>query len=98
MEASIPYFYDLTGSVNHFLISEGKFDKTSIKDPYILIFNGGTTSSDISISSGTPYALPKLEVTAESRKGNSLKSIRFVEDKSRYYDALKYGVYDTYNP
>ncbi len=97
VEESLTYFYDLTGSVNEFLNSWGKFNKTSIKDPYILIFNDGE-SSTITIKSDTPYALPKLEVTAESRKGNSLKSIRFMEDKSRYYDALKYGVYDTYNP
>jgi hypothetical protein len=34
-------------------------------------------------------------VTTEARKWDALQSIRFTEDKSKYYDALKYGVYNT---
>lgn len=95
VEESLQYFYDTVGSVSDFLWWVGNFAEMTLTDTYILIFNGWTTGEVISMTSTTPYALPTLEVRAESKKWNSLKSIQFIEDKSRYYDALKYGVYDT---
>ncbi len=95
VEESLQYFYDTVGSVSDFLWWVGNFAGITITDPYILIFNGWDTLGEVSVTSTTPYALPTLEVRAESRKWNSLKSVQFSEDKSRYYDALKYGVYDT---
>ena len=93
---TIPYLYDLTWSTLQFLNSSGKFTTTTIRDPYILIFSSWG-SANITLKTDTPFTLPELKVTTEARKGNALQSIRFTEDKSKYYDALKYGVYNT-NP
>ncbi len=69
----------------------------SITDPYILIFNNSSEETSFTLSSDSVYALPTLEVTAIAEKGNSRKVLEFKEDKSKYYDALKYGVYNTEN-
>ncbi len=93
---SLQYFYDRTGSVSDFLGAKSgtPFVGMSITDPYLMIFNNGTEAN---VTIGTPgnlYALPTLTVTALSEKAKSRKILRFTEDKSRYYDALKYGVYN----
>ncbi len=91
---SINYFYDLTGSTMEFLKNLGRFNTMSINDPYILIFSSWG-SANITLKTDTPFTLPELKITTEARKGNALQSIRFTEDKSKYYDALKYGIYNT---
>lgn len=102
-EEELTYFYDLTGSVDSFLKSKDTpfwsnsqtSRKMNITDPYLMIFNNWVNPEDITIETNTPFALPDITVTAESKKGNAMQSIRFYKDNSGYYDALKYGVYDT---
>ena len=93
---SLPYFYDLTGSTMDFLMgtSTSKFAGMNIKDPYILIFSSWP-DADITLKTDKAFTLPEMRITTEARKWDALQSIRFTEDKSRYYDALKYGVYNT---
>ncbi len=102
----ITYFYDMTGSVDSFLTSDTSpfwsnpqtSRKMDLKDPYLMVFNNSSSSVDLTISASTPFALPDITVTAESRKWNAMQSIRFYRDNSPYYDALKYGIYDTSPP
>lgn len=84
----IPYFYDEEKGVSDFLT-------TWIVDPYIIIYNSDPSPKDMIIKTNpsTPFALPTLTVTSIAQKNDTLQTFRFVEDKSRYYDALKYGVY-----
>lgn len=97
----VDYFYDNTGSVQSFMKSEpfnnNETDLTkqitmNISDPYIIIYNTGSEVK-ITVKWITPFALPTLTVTSSAQKNDTLQTFRFVEDKSRYYDALKYGVY-----
>ncbi len=85
---NLDYFYDRNMKISDFLSS-------GITDPYLMIFNNWNISGNINIKTDSPFALPDTSVIAESRKGNALQSIRFYKDNSGYYDALKYGVYDT---
>ena len=62
-----------------------------------MVFNDQSNSQTIHITSLTPFALPTLSVRAEAHKNDSTQVFQFTEDKSRYYDALKYGVYNTSN-
>ncbi len=95
VEERLTYFYDFMGSTADFLGgSTSAFRHTSIRDPYLLIWSPWV-AVDIHLRTTSPFTLPKLEVTAEARKWDALQVIRFTEDKSRYYDALKYGVYNT---
>ena len=91
---TITYFYDLTWSTLQFLNSSGQFVITTINNPYILIFSSWA-NANITLKTDTPFTLPELKIITEARKGNALQSIRFSEDKSKYYDALKYGIYNT---
>lgn len=67
---------------------------STYKDPYLLVFNNSTTASQLSIDSDMPFTLPITKVLTEARKGNSMQSIEFSEDKSKYYDAIRYGIYN----
>jgi hypothetical protein len=60
-----------------------------------MVFNDSGASKNITITSSTPFALPTLSVRAEAHKNDSTQVFEFREDKSKYYDALKYGVYNT---
>lgn len=91
---TLEYFYDLTGSTSQFLGAVWKFSSTPVSDPYILIFSSWGIA-DITLKTDKAFTLPELKVTTEARKGNALQSIRFTEDKGKYYDALKYGIYNT---
>ena len=62
-----------------------------------MVFNDRTSTQDIKITSASPFALPTLSVRAEAHKNDSTQVFQFTEDKSRYYDALKYGVYNIDN-
>lgn len=82
---TVEYFYDQTGSVSTFL--------STVQDPYLMVFNSGSAMTG-TITTTTPFTLPTLIVTTEARKWNSMQSIRFTEDKSKYYDAIRYGIYN----
>jgi hypothetical protein len=68
---------------------------TQNTDPYFMVFNDSGISENIRITSSTPFSLPTLSIRAEAQKNDSVQVFEFTEDKSRYYDALKYGVYCT---
>jgi hypothetical protein len=72
---------------------------SSVENPYFMLYNNTSEIKTITIKSdpSTPFALPTLIVTAQAQKNDSLQTFRFVEDKSRYYDALKYGIYNDGN-
>ncbi len=86
-DEELQYFYDEEVGVPDFL--------TNTTDPYLMVFNDQSTTQSIRIASRTPFALPTLSVRAEAHKNDSTQVFQFTEDKSRYYDALKYGVYNT---
>lgn len=92
---SIFYFYDMTWSTQDFLTSAAtsKFKDIPVTDPYLLIFSSWS-DSDITLKTDKAFTLPEMKITTEARKGDALQSIRFTEDKSKYYDALKYGIYN----
>jgi hypothetical protein len=102
---SLEYFYDLSGKVSDFLAGNGTIIfnpsdtpliqiKPNVSSPYLMIYNSTSSPQSISISSTTPFTLPNLMVEASAEKNKSLQVFRFIEDKSRYYDALKYGAYN----
>lgn len=66
-----------------------------MSDPYIMVFNNTPESQDVEIRASKPFALPTLSVRAEAQKSDSVQVFEFTEDKSKYYDALKYGVYNS---
>lgn len=85
-DEELQYFYDEEVSVYTFIQNNS--------DPYLMIFNDSSASQDIRISATTPFSLPMLSVRAEAKKNDSVQVFEFTEDKSRYYDVLKYWVYN----
>ncbi len=91
----ITYFYDKKWTVESFLsgISGSEFSDIILTEPYLLIFSSWP-AMDITLEADVPFTLPEMEIVAEARKWEALQAIRFREDKSRYYDALKFWVYN----
>lgn len=91
-QESIDYLYDISKTVGDYL------SDADIVDPYIMIYNPWA-SRDISFSvaNDTPFTLPIMTIESTAQKNDSLQVFRFREDKSRYYDALKYGIYNKDN-
>lgn len=85
-DEELQYFYDDSVVVSDFV--EEKLD------PYLMVFNDTSSTQDVHITSDTPFGLPTLSIRAEAQKNDSVQVFEFTEDKSRYYDALKYGVYN----
>ncbi|MBC7503720.1 hypothetical protein H7169_02015 [Candidatus Gracilibacteria bacterium] len=81
------YSYDESKTINDFLLTT--------LDPYFVFYNPDPGSIPVRLTSTTPFTLPTLTITATARKGDSSQVFRFIEDKGRYYDALKYGIYNT---
>ena len=102
-DEEILYTYDNTGSLSDFLRSDGTLDfgtppntvKMKITDPYFILYNSTTSFISPEFVSSTPFSLPTLTLTSTATKWESSQVFQFIEDKSRYYDALKYGVYNT---
>lgn len=86
-DEELQYFYDNSISVGNFIRDNS--------DPYLMVFNNALTSQNIRVRATTPFSLPTLSIRSEAQKNNSVQVFEFTEDKSRYYDALKYGVYNT---
>jgi len=97
------YAYDNTGTVDSFLRSDGTVPfgtapnivRMTITDPYLIIYNSTSSTIFPKISSTTHFSLPTLTVRATATKWDSSQIFQFMEDKGKYYDALKYGVYNT---
>lgn len=71
-----------------------KQTRLNISNPYLMIYNNNPTEQEVHISASTPFSLPEMTIEATAQKNDSSQIFRFTEDKSRYYDALKYGVYN----
>ncbi len=86
------YSFDKEMTVSDFLTS------SNMTDRYISIFNNvdPATSTPITLQIETTgkFALPLFELTTTGRVGKTAQSLEYSEDKSRYYDALKYGLYN----
>jgi hypothetical protein len=67
----------------------------SITDPYFILYNPATIDISPHFRSATPFSLPTLTIRSTASKWESSQVFQFIEDKSKYYDALKYGVYNT---
>ncbi len=87
VEEEILYFWDEVVLVGNFVGSG------AITNPYLMVYNTDTTKN-IRITAATPFTLPTMTIEATAQKNDSSQVYRFTEDKSRYYDALKYGVYN----
>lgn len=83
----ILYSYDETMKISDFL-------STKI-DPYYTLYNSTPWSKSITISWSSPFSLPTMVLTAKSKKWDSSQIFQFTEDKWKFYDALKYGIYNT---
>jgi hypothetical protein len=84
----IEYTYDSGALIQDFL------RESSHQNPYLLLYNSGSMDLTLQIETNTPHTLPVLQVLTRAKKGNSMQSIRYSENKSRYYDALRYGIYN----
>jgi hypothetical protein len=91
------YFYDVNESVQDFL------SDPLVKNPYFMLFNnapidpddidGGMIMVQIESDPTHPFTDPALLIETESRKWESVQRYRMDLNKSKYYDALKYGTY-----
>lgn len=90
----LQYFYDTNSNVEDFLKS---YPSHQVKDPYFFVFNKWGAAVDMNFQSNAshPFALPDLTVIVEAKKWKAVQTIRFHSDKSKYYDGLKYSLYDT---
>jgi hypothetical protein len=89
-EEKLEYFWDKELKVSDYLLDP------DITDPYLMIYNSGASTRSIRITSdpATPFSLPELTIEASAKKNQSLQVFRFKEDHSKYYEALKYGIYN----
>ncbi len=85
-DEELEYFYDESIVVSDFM--------RMVSSPYLMVFNTTNTPQQIHIQSRNMFALPTLTIRSEAQKNNSLQVFEFTEDKSKYYDALKYGIYN----
>ncbi|NRH21299.1 hypothetical protein HOO68_04615 [Candidatus Gracilibacteria bacterium] len=83
---AITYSYDTTESIASFLSTK--------QDPYFVIQNSTLSDLSLNFSSTLPFSLPTISITATANKGDSSQVFKFTEDKGKYYDALKYGIYN----
>lgn len=85
----ILYSFDETKTIADFLSSK--------KNPYFILYNATpSTASPIlaNFASTSPFSLPTITLTAIAKKWDTSQIFQFIEDKSKYYDALKYGIYN----
>ncbi len=102
-DEEILYSYDNIGSISDFLRSDGTIEfgiapnrvKMKITDPYFMLYNSDNVPRNILFTSTTPFTLPTLIVRSIATQWDSSQIFQFVDDKGKYYDALKYGVYNT---
>ena len=86
-DEELVFSFDKTMKINDFL--------STYTDPYFIVFNPTLNPIDINLRSSTPFALPTVTFTTWSKKWDSSQVFQFTEDKSKYYDALKYGIFNT---
>lgn len=84
----LEYFYDTENSVREFMSSG------AISERFITVFNDSDRVSTITVTTDAPFSLPTSELVTNGKIGKTSQTFRFTEDKSKYYDALKYGLYE----
>lgn len=82
----LAYSYDENMSIDSFLSTK--------MSPYFILQNSISSDITLNISSLAPFSLPTATLTATATKWDSSQVFRFTEDKWKYFDALKYGVYN----
>lgn len=103
--------YLLTGSVMDFMekwvknfgnssISSANLLNVELISPYLILYNSWSINDiasnvNIWIKSTSPFTLPQYTITATASKWDASQVFRFSEDKSKYYDYLKYWYYAT---
>lgn len=85
-DEEIVYSYDESTTVENFLSTK--------RDPYYILYNGSTTSLTLHFTTTSAFSLPTVTLTATATIGDSSQLFQFTEDKWKYYDALKYGIYN----
>ncbi len=83
-QEELVYFWDEKKTVRDFL--------QKVDHPYLMMYNAESTPTQVQIQSRDPFTLPNYSVEARSGYKNTLQIFKFSEDKSKYYDLLKYGV------
>lgn len=78
-------------------IQKEKKETFQLENFYLILYNSNTSEKTITITSKTPFALPHFTIKATASKGDASQVFKFSEDKSRIFDALKYGYYDPTN-
>ncbi len=82
------YFMHTSTGVLHTL------QRSDLTEPYLIVFNPTNSPVQIHIETDTPFALPLKQIKAGSHIWDRYsQSIDFSEDKSRYYDALKFWLF-----
>lgn len=61
---------------------------------YLVIYNTSNAELTYSISSNENFALPKLKIIWSSKIWDFRQNIEFVENKNKYFDSLKYSIYN----
>ena len=84
---TIDYSYDESETISHFLLTK--------QDPYFVLHNASSADIAIQLTSTKAFSLPTSVLTATAKKWESSQVFQFTEDKWKYYDALKYGIYNT---
>lgn len=87
-DEEIVYSYDTVMRLADFL------SDPNITDPYFIMYNGSSTWATIHITSTSSFTLPTLTLNATANIWDSSQIFQFTEDKWKYYDALKYGIYN----
>lgn len=62
---------------------------------YLVLYNPSASDIKYSIVSknSIPFTLPKTQITASGKMGDSVINLQMTEDKSRLYDILKYSLF-----
>ncbi len=88
-DEEILYTYDETKTITEFLSTK--------KNPYFILYNSAPATTipiQVVFSSNNPFSLPTITLTAIAKKWDTSQIFQFIEDKWKYYDALKYGIYN----
>ncbi len=70
----------------------GAFLGTYVEN-YLVLYNPSAVPMEYTISASTPFTLPKTQIVASGKLGDSIINLQMTEDKSRLYDILKYSLF-----
>lgn len=61
---------------------------------YLIVYNHNLWDIDYSMESGDGFALPNLEIISHSNIWDFKQNLQFAENKSKYFDILKYSLFN----